>query len=140
MGQAIVIHGVTVDSPRNDNDLIMSNSQNLDTLPAENKIGAVKGIWPCPCQFRRIDASDLVMVILDMILEVIHLNGKIPLHLNHLTRFHSQYKPQISVLEYAQRLAKIATLSPSILISMACLVDRLCLIYPALTGNGLTVH
>lgn len=140
MGQAIVIPGVTADSPRNDNDLIMSNSQNLDTLSAENKKGAVKGIWPCPCLFRRIDASDLVMVIMDMILEVIHINGKIPLHPNHLTRFHSQYTPQISVLKYDQRLAKIASLSPSILISMVYLIDRLCVIYPALTVNGLTVH
>jgi Cyclin len=48
--------------------------------------------------------------------------------------------PGISVLDYLQRLAKHATLSPPLLLSMVFYIDRLCLLYPAFTVNSLTVH
>ncbi len=43
-------------------------------------------------------------------------------------------------MDYLQRLAKHATLTPPILLSMVYYMDRLCLLYPAFTINTLTVH
>ena len=48
--------------------------------------------------------------------------------------------PGISVLDYLLRLAKHATLSPPLLLSMVYYIDRLCLLYPEFTINTLTVH
>lgn len=93
-----------------------------------------------PAFYELIDAPDLVVVITNMIMELIHINDKIPLHPNQLTRFHSQYTPQISVLKYLQRLATHTNLSPPILLSMVYLIGQLCVIYPALNVNSLTVH
>lgn len=48
--------------------------------------------------------------------------------------------PSISVLEYLNRLAKHATLTPPLLLSMVYYIDRLCALYPEFTINTLTVH
>jgi hypothetical protein len=48
--------------------------------------------------------------------------------------------PGISVIDYLQRLAKHATLTPPLLLSMVYYIDRLCSLYPAFTINTLTVH
>lgn len=48
--------------------------------------------------------------------------------------------PGISVLDYLNRLAKHATLSPPLLLSMVYYIDRLCVSYPDFTINTLTVH
>lgn len=48
--------------------------------------------------------------------------------------------PGISVLDYLHRLAKHATLSPPLLLSMVYYIDRLCALYPDFTINTLTVH
>ena len=48
--------------------------------------------------------------------------------------------PGISVLDYLQRLAKHATLTPPLLLSMVYYIDRLCASYPAFTVTTLTVH
>lgn len=48
--------------------------------------------------------------------------------------------PGISVLDYLHRLAKHATLTPPLLLSMVYYIDRLCALYPAFTVNTLTVH
>jgi len=48
--------------------------------------------------------------------------------------------PGISVLDYLHRLAKHATLSPPLLLSMVYYIDRLCALYPEFTINTLTVH
>jgi hypothetical protein len=44
------------------------------------------------------------------------------------------------VLDYLQRLAKHATLTPPLLLSMVYYIDRLCALYPDFTINTLTVH
>jgi hypothetical protein len=44
------------------------------------------------------------------------------------------------VLDYLQRLAKHATLTPPLLLSMVYYIDRLCSLYPAFTITTLTVH
>lgn len=44
------------------------------------------------------------------------------------------------MLEYLNRLAKHATLSPPLLLSMVYYIDRLCALYPEFTINTLTVH
>jgi hypothetical protein len=56
--------------------------------------------------------------------------------LTHLVRT----APSISVLEYLNRLAKHATLTPPLLLSMVYYIDRLCALYPEFTINTLTVH
>jgi hypothetical protein len=48
--------------------------------------------------------------------------------------------PGISVIDYLQRLAKHAALTPPLLLSMVYYIDRLCSLYPAFTINTLTVH
>lgn len=48
--------------------------------------------------------------------------------------------PGISVVDYLHRLAKHATLSPPLLLSMVYYIDRLCALYPDFTINTLTVH
>lgn len=48
--------------------------------------------------------------------------------------------PSISVLDYLNRLAKHATLTPPLLLSMVYYIDRLCALYPEFTINTLTVH
>src|SRR4051812_16651620 len=48
--------------------------------------------------------------------------------------------PGISVLDYLHRLAKHATLSPPLLLSMVYYIDRLCALYTDFTINTLTVH
>jgi hypothetical protein len=48
--------------------------------------------------------------------------------------------PGISVLDYLQRLAKHATLTPPLLLSMVYYIDRLCSLYPAFTVTTLTIH
>ena len=44
------------------------------------------------------------------------------------------------MLEYLHRLAKHATLTPPLLLSMVYYIDRLCALYPDFTINTLTVH
>jgi len=48
--------------------------------------------------------------------------------------------PGISVKEYLNRLAKHATLTPPLLLSMVHYIDRLCTCYEAFTITSLTVH
>ena len=48
--------------------------------------------------------------------------------------------PGISVLDYLNRLARHATLTPPLLLSMVYYIDRLCALYPGFTINTLTVH
>lgn len=52
----------------------------------------------------------------------------------------SRSPPGISVLDYLQRLAKHATLTPPLLLSMVYYIDQLCASYPAFTITTLTVH
>jgi hypothetical protein len=58
----------------------------------------------------------------------------------YIMLIHPRTPPGISVLDYLQRLAKHATLTPPLLLSMVYYIDRLCLLYPAFTINTLTVH
>jgi hypothetical protein len=60
--------------------------------------------------------------------------AELPLTPSHRT------PPTISVLDYLHRLAKHATLTPPLLLSMVYYIDRLCALYPDFTINTLTVH
>ncbi|EJT69400.1 nuc-1 negative regulatory protein preg [Gaeumannomyces tritici R3-111a-1] len=84
--------------------------------------------------------EDIVVLIAHMLGELIETNDALALKSGHLTRFHSRTAPGISVLEYLHRLAKHATLSPPLLLSMVYYIDRLCALYPDFTINTLTVH
>lgn len=93
-----------------------------------------------PMQYETCDPRDLVILISSMLMELVRYNDAIPLRDGHLTRFHSRAPPGISVLDYLQRLATHATLSPPILLSMVYYIDKLCALYPAFTISSLTVH
>lgn len=105
----------------------------------------------------------MVVLIAHMLSELIETNDALALRSGSLTRFHSRYDatrrrdfgrktdrtdslffgrtaPSISVLDYLNRLAKHATLTPPLLLSMVYYIDRLCALYPEFTINTLTVH
>ncbi|KAF3766146.1 cyclin-domain-containing protein [Cryphonectria parasitica EP155] len=93
-----------------------------------------------PVQYELCAYEDIVVLIAHMLAELIETNDALALRSGHLTRFHSRTAPGISVLDYLLRLAKHATLSPPLLLSMVYYIDRLCALYPDFTINTLTVH
>ncbi|KAI0402157.1 cyclin-domain-containing protein [Xylaria palmicola] len=93
-----------------------------------------------PVRYELCDVEDMVILIANMIGELIETNDSIAMKSGNLTRFHSRTAPGISVLDYLQRLAKHATLTPPLLLSMVYYIDRLCALYPDFTINTLTVH
>ncbi|KAK8025704.1 nuc-1 negative regulatory protein preg [Apiospora arundinis] len=93
-----------------------------------------------PLRYELCDVEDMVVLIANMLNELIETNDSIAIKNSHLTRFHSRTAPGISVLDYLHRLAKHATLSPPLLLSMVYYIDRLCALYPDFTINTLTVH
>ncbi|KAK5661533.1 hypothetical protein OQA88_11437 [Cercophora sp. LCS_1] len=93
-----------------------------------------------PLKYENCAVEDVVVLIAHMLGELIETNDALALRTGHLTRFHSRTAPGISVLDYLHRLAKHATLSPPLLLSMVYYIDRLCALYPEFTINTLTVH
>ncbi|KAF7525780.1 hypothetical protein G7054_g10969 [Neopestalotiopsis clavispora] len=93
-----------------------------------------------PLKYEFCDVEDMVVLIANMLSELIETNDSLAMKSGHLTRFHSRTAPGISVLDYLQRLAKHATLTPPLLLSMVYYIDRLCALYPDFTINTLTVH
>ncbi|KAI1633918.1 cyclin-domain-containing protein [Biscogniauxia mediterranea] len=93
-----------------------------------------------PLRYELCDVEDMVVLIANMLGELIETNDTLAMKSGNLTRFHSRTAPGISVLDYLQRLAKHATLTPPLLLSMVYYIDRLCALYPDFTINTLTVH
>ncbi|KAI1127305.1 cyclin-domain-containing protein [Nemania abortiva] len=93
-----------------------------------------------PLRYELCEVEDMVILIANMIGELIETNDSLAMKSGNLTRFHSRTAPGISVLDYLQRLAKHATLTPPLLLSMVYYIDRLCALYPDFTINTLTVH
>ncbi|OLN95410.1 Nuc-1 negative regulatory protein preg [Colletotrichum chlorophyti] len=93
-----------------------------------------------PQRYELCSVEDMVVLISHMLSELIETNDALALRSGSLTRFHSRTAPSISVLEYLNRLAKHATLTPPLLLSMVYYIDRLCALYPEFTINTLTVH
>ncbi|KAK1750015.1 cyclin-dependent protein kinase [Echria macrotheca] len=93
-----------------------------------------------PQRYEFCAVEDMVVLISHMLGELIETNDALALRTGHLTRFHSRTAPGISVLDYLHRLAKHATLTPPLLLSMVYYIDRLCALYPEFTINTLTVH
>ncbi|KAM0329116.1 hypothetical protein ACHAQA_004412 [Verticillium albo-atrum] len=93
-----------------------------------------------PVRYELGTTEDMVVLIAHMLSELIETNDALALRSGNLTRFHSRTAPSISVLEYLNRLAKHATLTPPLLLSMVYYIDRLCALYPEFTINTLTVH
>lgn len=110
------------------------------TLPAKRAKEAQPAVKLLPTKYELCEVGDIVVLIANMISELIETNDGLPLRDGVLTRFHSRTPPGISVLDYLQRLAKHATLTPPLLLSMVYYIDRLCSLYPAFTINTLTVH
>ncbi|RYP72276.1 hypothetical protein DL769_004498 [Monosporascus sp. CRB-8-3] len=93
-----------------------------------------------PLRYELCDVEDMVVLIANMLGELIETNDSIAMKSGQLTRFHSRTAPGISVPDYLHRLAKHATLTPPLLLSMVYYIDRLCALYPDFTINTLTVH
>ncbi|KAI1766620.1 cyclin-domain-containing protein [Hypoxylon sp. FL1150] len=93
-----------------------------------------------PLRYELCKVEDMVTLIANMLSELIEANDLLAMKSGQLTRFHSRTAPGISVLDYLQRLAKHATLTPPLLLSMVSYIDRLCELYPDFTINTLTVH
>ncbi|KAL5352636.1 Pho80p cyclin [Pseudogymnoascus australis] len=93
-----------------------------------------------PLAYELVGVEDMVVLVAGMVSELIQTNDNLPLRDVVLTRFHSRTPPGISVLDYLQRLAKHAALTPPLLLSMVYYMDRLCSLYPAFTITTLTVH
>ncbi|KAL2265673.1 hypothetical protein VTJ83DRAFT_6773 [Remersonia thermophila] len=93
-----------------------------------------------PLRYELCPVPDMVVLIAHMLGELIETNDAIALSSGRLTRFHSRTAPGISVLDYLHRLARHATLTPPLLLSMVYYIDRLCALYPDFTINTLTVH
>ncbi|KAF4413697.1 Nuc-1 negative regulatory protein preg [Colletotrichum fructicola] len=93
-----------------------------------------------PLRYELCGVEDMVVLISHMLSELIETNDALALRSGSLTRFHSRTTPSISVLDYLNRLAKHATLTPPLLLSMVYYIDRLCALYPEFTINTLTVH
>lgn len=117
-----------------------ANANGDSDVPAKR----AKEAWPVvkvlPSKYELCEVGDIVVLIANMISELIATNDELPLRNGVLTRFHSRTPPGISVVDYLNRLAKHATLSPPLLLSMVYYIDRLCSLYPAFTINTLTVH
>lgn len=112
------------------NPSALSKRAKPDTLPPK----------VLPLRYEHCAVEDMVVLIAHMLGELIETNDSLALKSGHLTRFHSRTAPGISVLEYLHRLAKHATLTPPLLLSMVYYIDRLCALYPDFTINTLTVH
>ncbi|KAI1844134.1 hypothetical protein JX265_011028 [Neoarthrinium moseri] len=93
-----------------------------------------------PLRYELCDVEDMVVLIANMLSELIETNDSLAMKSGHLTRFHSRTAPGISVVDYLHRLAKHATITPPLLLSMVYYIDRLCALYPDFTINTLTVH
>ncbi|RFU26129.1 hypothetical protein B7463_g10213, partial [Scytalidium lignicola] len=110
------------------------------TLPPKRVRSARTQVKVLPLRYELCDVEDMVILIANMISELIQTNDELPLRTGVLTRFHSRTPPGISVMDYLHRLAKHATLTPPLLLSMVYYIDRLCALYPAFTITTLTVH
>lgn len=116
---------------------VVGSKETLDAKRARSAHAQVKVL---PVRYELCEVEDIVILIANMISELIQTNDDLPLRQGVLTRFHSRTPPGISVLDYLQRLAKHATLTPPLLLSMVYYIDRLCSLYPAFTITTLTVH
>ncbi|KAH6622830.1 cyclin-domain-containing protein [Chaetomium tenue] len=119
----------------------------LATDPLQNPSTLAKRVKPdtappkvLPLRYELCAVEDVVVLIAHMLGELIETNDSLALKSGHLTRFHSRTAPGISVPDYLHRLAKHATLTPPLLLSMVYYIDRLCALYPDFTINTLTVH
>ncbi|KAI4862934.1 cyclin-domain-containing protein [Hypoxylon rubiginosum] len=116
--------------------VVASSQPSSPKRPKPNK-GPPK-VLPLRYEFCKVE--DMVILIANMLSELIETNDLLAMKSGQLTRFHSRTAPGISVLDYLQRLAKHATLTPPLLLSMVSYIDRLCELYPDFTINTLTVH
>jgi hypothetical protein len=117
-----------------------ANANGDSDVPAKRAKEARPAVKLLPAKYELCEVGDIVVLIANMISELIATNDELPLRNGVLTRFHSRTPPGISVLDYLNRLAKHATLTPPLLLSMVYYIDRLCSLYPAFTINTLTVH
>ncbi|KFZ09160.1 hypothetical protein V502_08891 [Pseudogymnoascus sp. VKM F-4520 (FW-2644)] len=113
---------------------------NPQLLPPKRPRAAQRAPKVLPLAYELVDVEDMVILVAGMVSELIQTNDNLPLRDVVLTRFHSRTPPGISVLDYLQRLAKHAALTPPLLLSMVYYMDRLCSLYPAFTITTLTVH
>ncbi|OBT67970.1 hypothetical protein VE03_02445 [Pseudogymnoascus sp. 23342-1-I1] len=117
-----------------------SPRSNPQLMPPKRPRAAQRAPKVLPIRYELVDVEIMVVLVAGMVSELIQTNDNLPLRDVVLTRFHSRTPPGISVLDYLQRLAKHAALTPPLLLSMVYYMDRLCSLYPAFTITTLTVH
>ncbi|KFY33882.1 hypothetical protein V494_07246 [Pseudogymnoascus sp. VKM F-4513 (FW-928)] len=136
-----------------------SPRSNPQLMPPKRPRAAQRAAKVLPLRYELVSVEDMVILVAGMVSELIQTNDNLPLRDVVLTRFHSRFvspfpattakqlltnthstPPGISVLDYLQRLAKHAALTPPLLLSMVYYMDRLCSLYPAFTITTLTVH
>ncbi|ORY64073.1 cyclin-domain-containing protein [Pseudomassariella vexata] len=133
---------------RNSQDLVRTTaSSSAVSAVTQSQTSSPKRVKPSqgppkalPLKYEFCDVEDMVVLISNMLAELIETNDSIAMKSGHLTRFHSRTAPGISVVDYLHRLAKHATLTPPLLLSMVYYIDRLCALYPDFSINTLTVH
>ncbi|KAL2891221.1 Nuc-1 negative regulatory protein preg [Ceratocystis lukuohia] len=134
--------------PDNKSTSLISQAQPIDepraspkNIPAKRVRHNSTPVKVLPIHYEMCQVEDLVVLIAHMLSELIETNDSLALRgSGSLTRFHSRTSPGISVRDYLNRLAKHATLTPPLLLSMVYYIDRLCTLYPDFTINTLTVH
>eukprot|EP00834_Sanchytrium_tribonematis_P001597 NODE_40_length_35084_cov_0.543519.p21 type:complete len:166 gc:universal NODE_40_length_35084_cov_0.543519:14143-14640(+) len=82
----------------------------------------------------------LAEMMADMINTLITHNDKIPLNSQQVTRFHSKQPPNISVLDYFNRICKYASIENPSLVCLLVYIDRLCERNRLFTISSLTIH
>ena len=90
--------------------------------------------------FYDCDMADLIVLISDMIMQLIHHNDRLPLTPSGLTRFHSRAPPAISVHDYLSRIVRYTSLEKVCLLSTVVYIDRLCTAFRTFVVSSLTIH
>lgn len=104
--------------------------------------------FPASAFLRRLpkhyyDASqhDLIRLVADMVLDLIRRQARHSTIVGRgLSRFHSKGVPQISVLEYLERLQRYIRLSSPAILTILLYTRRLCRIQTSIWLSHLTIH
>lgn len=87
------------------------------------------------------ETGQAVVPILSCVLnQLCKRNDKIPLDPNCISKFHAMRPPQISILNYLERIAKYAACSGECFVLALIFVDRIIQFNPTFVVNSLNIH
>jgi hypothetical protein len=94
-----------------------------------------------PKHYYDASPSDLIRLVADMVLDLIGRQARhSTIVRRELSRFHSKGVPQISVLEYLERLQRYIRLSSPAILTVLLYIRRLCRIQTSIWLSHLTIH